>query len=64
MQYRFRIEAENLKRQPDKNIKTYIHRIKTLVDKDGRRLPTLTQMREQHVKTKELESIKITLYVV
>ena len=33
MQYRFRIEAENLKRQPDENIKSYIHRIKTLVDK-------------------------------
>ena len=33
MQYRFRIEAENLKRQPDENIKNYIHRIKTLVDK-------------------------------
>ena len=32
MQYRFRIEAGNLKRQPDKNIKSYIHRIKTLVD--------------------------------
>ena len=33
MQYRFRIEAENLKRQSDENIKSYIHRIKTLVDK-------------------------------
>ena len=33
MQHRFRIEAENLKRQPDENIKSYIHRIKTLVDK-------------------------------
>ena len=33
MQYRVRIEAENLKRQPDEIIKTYIHRIKTLVDK-------------------------------
>ena len=33
MQYRFRIEAENSKRQPDENIKNYIHRIKTLVDK-------------------------------
>ena len=33
LRYRFRIEAENLKRQPDKNIKSYIHRIKTLVDK-------------------------------
>ena len=33
MQYRFRIEAENLKRQPDENIKSYIHRIKTPVDK-------------------------------
>ena len=33
MQYRFRIEAENLKRQPDENIKRYIHRIKTLIDK-------------------------------
>ena len=33
MQYRFRIEAETLKRQPDENIKSYIHRIKTLVDK-------------------------------
>ena len=34
MQYRFRIEAENLKRQFDENIKNYIHRIKTLVDKE------------------------------
>ena len=33
MQYRFQIEAENLKRQPDENIKSYILRIKTLVDK-------------------------------
>ena len=33
MQYRFRIEAENLKRQPDENIKSYIHRIRTLVHK-------------------------------
>ena len=33
MQYRFRIEAESLKRQPNENIKSYIHRIKTLVDK-------------------------------
>ena len=33
MQYRFRIEAESLKRQPDENIKSFIHRIKTLVDK-------------------------------
>ena len=33
MQYRLRIEAENLKRQPDENIKSYIHSIKTLVDK-------------------------------
>ena len=33
MQYQFRIEAKNLKRQPDKNIKSYIHRIKTLVYK-------------------------------
>ena len=33
MQYRFRIEAENLKREPDENIIGYIHRIKTLVDK-------------------------------
>ena len=32
-QYRFRIEAEKLKRQPDENIKSYIHIIKTLVDK-------------------------------
>ena len=32
MQYRFRLEAKNLKRQPDENIKSYIHRIKTLVD--------------------------------
>ena len=29
--------------------------------KDGQRLPTLTQMREQHVKTNDVESIKITL---
>ena len=33
MQYRFRIEAEILKRQPDENIKSYIHRIKALVDR-------------------------------
>ena len=33
MQYRFRIEAEILKRQPDENIKSYIHRMKTLVNK-------------------------------
>ena len=32
MQYRFQIEAENLKRQPEENLKCYIHRIKTLVD--------------------------------
>ena len=39
MQNRFRIEAENLKRQPDEDIKSYIHRIKTLVDKGW---PTLS----------------------
>ena len=39
MLYPFRIEAENLKRQPDENIKSYIHRIKTLVDKGW---PTLS----------------------
>ena len=33
MQYRFRVEAEKLKRQPDENIKSFINRIKTLVDK-------------------------------
>ena len=33
MQYRFRIQAEKLRTQPDENIKSYIHRIKTLVDK-------------------------------
>ena len=33
MQYRFQIEAENLKRQPDDKIKSYMHRLKTLVDK-------------------------------
>ena len=33
MQYRFRIEAEDLERQPDENIKSYIHRKETLVDK-------------------------------
>ena len=33
MQYRFRIEAENLKRQPNEKIKSFIHRTKTLVDK-------------------------------
>ena len=33
MQYRCRVEAENLKRQPDENMKSYIHRIKTLGDK-------------------------------
>ena len=39
MQYRIRIEAENLKRQPDENIKSYIHRIKTLVDKGWPKTP-------------------------
>ena len=34
MQYGFRIEAEILKRQPDENIRSYVHRIKTLVDKE------------------------------
>ena len=34
MLYRFRIEAENLKRQHDENIKSYIHRLKTLVYKE------------------------------
>ena len=33
MQSRFRIAAESLKRQPDENMKRYIHRSKTLVDK-------------------------------
>ena len=33
IQYRFGIEAENLKRQPDENIKSYMHRIKILNDK-------------------------------
>ena len=33
MQYRFQIEAENLKRQLNENIKSYIQRIKTLFDK-------------------------------
>ena len=33
MKYRFRIQAEILKRQPDENINSYIHRIKTLADK-------------------------------
>ena len=33
MQYRFRIEPEILKTEPDENIKSYIHRIKTLGDK-------------------------------
>ena len=33
MQYRFRIEAGNLKRQPDENIRSHIHRTKTLVHK-------------------------------
>ena len=32
MQYRFRFEADNLIRQPE-NIKRYIHRIQTVVDK-------------------------------
>ena len=32
MQYRIRTGAENLKRQPNENIKSYIHRVKTLVD--------------------------------
>ena len=64
MQYRFRIEAENLKRQPDENIENYIHRINTLVDKGWPSLPMLMQMREQHVEINELESIKVTLYVI
>ena len=33
MQYRFRIEAENLNRHPNENIKSYMHRIKALVYK-------------------------------
>ena len=33
MQYQFQIEAEELKRHPDENIKSSIHRIRTLVDK-------------------------------
>ena len=33
MQYRLQIEAKSLRRQPDENIKSYIHRIKTSVDK-------------------------------
>ena len=33
MQYQFRIETENSKRQPDENIKIHTHRMKTLVDK-------------------------------
>ena len=32
-QCRFQFEAENLKTQPDENIKSYIHRKKTLVDR-------------------------------
>ena len=43
MQYRLRIEAENLKRQPDVNIKSYIHRIKTFVDKGWLTPPNATQ---------------------
>ena len=43
MQYRFRIEAENLKRQPDENIKSCIHRMKTLVDKGWPTPPNATQ---------------------
>ena len=39
MQYQFQIEAENSKKQPDENIKSYIHRIKTLVDKGWPTLP-------------------------
>lgn len=31
--YKFQIEAENITRQPDEFIKTYIHRIRTTVDK-------------------------------
>ena len=33
MQYRFKIEAGNLKREPDEHIKGHKHRIKILVDK-------------------------------
>ena len=33
MQYRFRMAAENFKRQPDEKVKSYIQRIKALVDK-------------------------------
>ena len=39
MQYRFRFEGQNFKRQPDENIISYIHRIKTLVDKGWQRPP-------------------------
>ena len=34
MQYRFRVAAKKLKRQPDENLKSYILRIKTLIDKE------------------------------
>ena len=33
MHHRFLIAAESLKRQPDENMKSYMHRIKTLADK-------------------------------
>ena len=41
MQNRFKIETENLKRQPDENIKSYIHRIKALVDKGSTTPPNV-----------------------
>ena len=48
MQYRFRNEAENLKRQPDENINSYIHKLKTLVDK-GWLTPTNADANERTV---------------
>ena len=64
MQYRFRIEAEKLKRQPDENIKSYIDRFKTL---DVKWWPTPSDAdaeAQTAAKNSELDSIKTPLYVV
>ena len=61
MQYWFRIEAGNLKDSPTK-IKTVTYREVKQLTRDGQRLPTLTQMRKNRVKSSELESVEITLY--
>ena len=43
MQNRLRIEAENLRRQPSEKIKSYIRKIKTLVDKGWSTLSNANQ---------------------